>query len=93
MAYNSVRLWAQAVAEGETDDVATVRKLIVHQSLSAPEGVVSIDPETQHAWRPASIGRIRSDGQFDLVWSSGKPGATDPVPRLANAGGMGCTPQ
>jgi urea transport system substrate-binding protein len=80
MAYHSVRLWAQAVEEGETDDVAVVRKLIVHQSLSAPEGVVSIDPETHHAWRPASIGRIRGDGQFDMVWSTGMPVRPIPYP-------------
>jgi urea transport system substrate-binding protein len=80
MAYHSVRLWAQAVEEGETDDVAVVRKLIVHQSLSAPEGVVSIDPETHHAWRPASIGRIRGDGQFDMVWSTGIPVRPIPYP-------------
>jgi urea transport system substrate-binding protein len=80
MAYNSVRLWAQAVNEGETADVATVRKLIVHQSLSAPEGVISIDPDTQHTWRPASIGRIRADGQFDLVWSTRTPVRPIPYP-------------
>jgi urea transport system substrate-binding protein len=80
MAYNSIYLWAQAVKEGETADVTTVRKLIVHQSLGAPEGIVSIDPETQHAWRPASIGRIRDDGQFDLVWSTRTPVRPNPYP-------------
>jgi urea transport system substrate-binding protein len=81
MAYNSVRLWAQAVEEGQTEDVATVRRLIAHQSLIAPGGVVSIDPETRHTWRRVYIGRIRHDGQFDIVWTSGAPVRPIPYPK------------
>ena len=88
-AYNSVRLWAQAVVEAETDEVAEVLKAIRRQSLNAPEGIVSVDDETQHTWRPVYVGRIRSDGQFDLVWSSGKPVRPIPYPRSRYAIGMG----
>jgi urea transport system substrate-binding protein len=80
-AYDSVHLWAQAVLEAETDDVAEVLKAIRRQSLNAPEGIVSVDDETQHTWRPVYVGRIRSDGQFDVVWSSGKPVRPIPYPR------------
>jgi urea transport system substrate-binding protein len=69
-AYNSVNLWAQAVEDAETEDVTGVLKMIKWQSLNAPEGIVSVDAETQHTWRPVYVGRIRADGQFDLVWSS-----------------------
>ena len=79
-AYNSVHLWAQAVAEAETDQVADVIKAIGRQSLNAPEGIVSVDEETQHTWRPVSIGQIRGDGQFDLVWTSDKPIRPIPYP-------------
>jgi len=77
-AYNSVWLWAQAVAEAETDDIAAVLKAVRKQSMNAPEGIVSVDASTQHTWRPVYIGRIRSDGQFDIVWNSEK--AVRPVP-------------
>jgi len=77
-AYNSVRLWAQAVREAGTPDVRQVRGLLRHQSLAAPEGIIAVDPETQHTWRPVFIGRIRADGQFDVVWSS--RAAVRPVP-------------
>jgi urea transport system substrate-binding protein len=78
--YNSVLLWSQAVAESESADVADVIKVIRRQSLNAPEGIVSVDDETQHTWRPVHIGRIRADGQFDLVWSSEKPVRPIPYP-------------
>lgn len=77
-AYNSVKLWAQAVQEAGTTDVRQVRNALRHQSLNAPEGIIAIDPATQHSWRPVSIGRIRPDGQFDIVWSSRT--AVRPVP-------------
>jgi urea transport system substrate-binding protein len=80
-AYNSVWLWAQAVSEADTENVADVIKAMRRQSLNAPEGIVSVDDETQHTWRPVYVGRIRSDGQFDLVWSSEKPVRPIPYPR------------
>lgn len=69
-AYNGVRLWAQAVREAETADVRPARNAMRHQSLNAPEGIIAVDPETQHTWRPVFIGRVRADGQFDVVWTS-----------------------
>ncbi len=77
-AYNSVYLWAQAVVEAESAEVADVIRVIRRQSLNAPEGIVSVDDETQHTWRPVYVGRIRADGQFDLVWKSGK--SVRPIP-------------
>ncbi len=79
-AYNSVYLWAQAVGEAESDRVADVLKTIRRQSLNAAEGIVSVDDETQHTWRPVYVGRIRGDGQFDVVWSSEKPVRPIPYP-------------
>ena len=76
--YNSVHLWANAVTEAETTDVRQVRFALRHQSLNAPSGIIAVDPETQHTWLPVAIGRIRGDGQFDIVWSSGT--AVRPVP-------------
>jgi urea transport system substrate-binding protein len=81
-AYNAVKLWAQAVEETETDSVTEVRKAIRRQSLEAPEGVVSIDSETLHTWRPFYLGKIRADGQFEIVWSLEKPVRPVPFPVL-----------
>ena len=79
-AYCSVLLWAQAVVEAQSEDVSAVRKAFRRQSLNAPEGIVSVDDETQHTWRPVFVGQIRPDGQFDLVWSSEKPVRPIPYP-------------
>jgi urea transport system substrate-binding protein len=77
-AYFGVKLWAQAVREAGTDAVADVRRTIRNQSLRAPEGMVYIDSENRHTWKTVRVGKIRPDGQFDIVWSSGKP--VHPVP-------------
>jgi|694.fasta_scaffold102886_2 urea transport system substrate-binding protein len=76
--YTAVRLWARAVEEAQSSDVRQVRSAMRRQSMDAPEGIVAVDPETQHTWRPATIGRFRPDGQFDIVWSS--RAAVRPVP-------------
>jgi len=76
--YTAVRLWARAVEEAQSSDVRQVRSAMRRQSMDAPEGIIAVDPETQHTWRPATIGRFRPDGQFDIVWSSRT--AVRPVP-------------
>jgi urea transport system substrate-binding protein len=81
-AYNSVQLWAQAVDETGTDSTSDVRRAIRKQSLDAPEGIVSIDAETLHTWRPFYLGKIRGDGQFEVVWSLEKPVRPVPYPVL-----------
>jgi len=77
-AYNGVRLWAQAVRESGTAEVVQVRSSLRSQSMLAPEGVVSIDRQTNHAWLPVRIGQILPDGQFEIVWDSQR--AVRPVP-------------
>ena len=76
--YFGVYLWAQAVQEAETDDVALVHKTIKNQSFAAPGGIVTVDSENQHTWKTVRIGKIKDDGQFEIVWSSDR--SVRPVP-------------
>ncbi len=76
--YFGVYLWAQAVKDAGNVDVSAVRKAILNQSFNAPGGIVTVDSENQHTWKTVRIGRIKADGQFDIVWSSDK--AIRPVP-------------
>jgi len=79
-AYLGVYLWAQAVNEAGTADVQEVRRHLGNQSYDAPEGLVYLDPVTQHIWKTPRIGRIRPDGQFDIVWAMEKPAQPIPFP-------------
>ncbi len=71
--YYGVHLWAQAVRDAGTDEVRQVAKNLGGQSYPAPGGIVSVDPENQHTWKTVRVGRIRLDGQFDIVWTSENP--------------------
>ncbi|TWU26615.1 Aliphatic amidase expression-regulating protein [Novipirellula galeiformis] len=71
--YFGVYLWKQAVEDAGTDKPSAVRTKVGNQSFPAPQGIVSIDPETHHTWKTLRIGRIRGDGQFDIVWTSDYP--------------------
>jgi urea transport system substrate-binding protein len=79
-AYFSVHLWAQAIQESGHADVASIRKDLLGQSFNAPEGVISVDPATQHTWRSFSIAKILPNRQFDVVWTSHKPIRPVPYP-------------
>ncbi len=80
-AYFSVLLWAQALAEAEKDDVRGIRRNLLDQSLDAPEGVVSIERETHYTWRSFSVGKIKPNGQFEVVWTARKPIRPAPFPQ------------
>ena len=79
-AYGAVRLWAEAVKEAGSADASTVRSTISHQTLPSPEGVIAVDPDSRHAWRNLAVGRIRSDGQVDTLWSTRGPTRPTPFP-------------
>jgi urea transport system substrate-binding protein len=81
-AHDAVKLWAQAVDEVRTDNTAEVRKAISRESLFAPEGVVSVDFETLHTWRPFYLGKVQANGQFEIVWRLEKPVRPEPFPVL-----------
>ncbi len=80
-AWFGVHLWAQAVEEAGSDDVKAIRQALRHQEFDAPEGLVRIDPETQHTSKTFRIGRITSDGRFDVIYSSDSPIAPLPYPK------------
>ena len=80
-AYFGVHLWAQAVRDAGSAEPADIRVAVEDQSRTAPEGLVYIDRKTRHTWKYVRIGRVREDGQFDIVWNSGVPVRPVPFPQ------------
>jgi len=80
-AYFGVHLWAQAVRDAGSAKSDAIRDAVGDQSRLAPEGLVYIDRATRHTWKFVRIGKIRTDGQFDIVWNSGIPVRPVPFPR------------
>jgi urea transport system substrate-binding protein len=78
--YFGVHLWAQAVAAAGSDDVRAIRQAIRNQSFQAPEGLVRIDPQTQHTWKTVRIGKMTDDGQFEIIHCSEGPIRPIPYP-------------
>lgn len=79
-AYVGVRLWMNALRGADTPDMDNIKTVLARQTLSAPEGIIAVDGETRHLWKPVRIGRARADGQFDIVWQSGRGVAPAPFP-------------
>jgi urea transport system substrate-binding protein len=78
--YFSVILWAKAVEEAQSFDVQRVKRTMLTETLDAPEGLVSVDPYTQHTWRSFSVGKIQTDGRIELVWTIDRPIRPVPYP-------------
>lgn len=76
--YFQVHLFAKALEKARVEDPRAIREAARGLSFRAPGGDVRIDRENQHTWKVARIGRIREDGQFDIVWRSPEPIRPDP---------------
>jgi urea transport system substrate-binding protein len=79
-AYVGVKLWAAAVRQAGSDDPAKIRAAFGNQKIAAPEGEITIDPETHHAFKTPRIGRINAQGQFELVMNDPTPLRPVPFP-------------
>jgi urea ABC transporter urea binding protein len=77
-AYIAVHLWAQAAESAGGDDATAIRQAIKDQSFNAPEGKVTIDPQTHHISKFIRIGQVKEDGHFAIVYCSDDP--ADPIP-------------
>jgi len=70
-AYVGVHLWAKAVQAAGTADAAPVRRALHGIEYVGPGGAISVDPLALNVHRTTRIGRVRPDGQFDILASSG----------------------
>jgi urea transport system substrate-binding protein len=88
-AYYGVYVWKAAVEKAGSFDVDKVRSAVYGLEFDAPGGrkkmhieplpeAPSVPEGNHHTYKPVYIGRIRGDGQFDVVWKS--PGLVEPEP-------------
>ncbi len=82
-AYFGVYLWAEAVKKANSFEPADVQKAIGGVSFDAPEGMVSIDPKTNHTIKNFMIGKANEHGQFDIMYQSPAMIKADPFPSIA----------
>ncbi|MBN2739151.1 MAG: urea ABC transporter substrate-binding protein [Spirochaetales bacterium] len=80
--YFGVYLWAEAVKKAGSYEVAKVREAVRGVEYMAPEGLVKIEPTNNHTWKIVQIGKVKSDGQFEIVWATDGPVKPDPYPEL-----------
>ncbi|WP_183098395.1 urea ABC transporter substrate-binding protein [Nocardioides pelophilus] len=77
-AYTSLYLYKNLVEAADSFAVDDINESADGVSFDAPEGTVTIDGENHHIAKTGLIGRINSDNQFDIVWSSEEPIEPDP---------------
>ncbi|MEO0796817.1 MAG: urea ABC transporter substrate-binding protein [Verrucomicrobiota bacterium] len=80
-AYLGPWLWKKAVEKAGSFDIDKIHE--AHAGIEfaeAPEGYVRIHDTNQHLWSRAKIGKIKKDGQFDLIATSEDLIEPDPFP-------------
>ncbi len=78
--YAAVYLWKALVEQAKTTDVDALRKAMSSGKITfaAPEGLMRLDPKTQHVYKTARIGVVRDNGLIDEVYASETPLKPDP---------------
>jgi urea transport system substrate-binding protein len=71
-AYVGTHLWAQAVQVAHNDKAVDVKKHLTNRVLNAPGGIVYSDNSMHDMWKMVFVGKLRSDGQFSIIWNSEK---------------------
>lgn len=77
-AYIQVHLWAEAVKKAGSTDVDKVKEAAKGLTYKAPEGLVKIEGENQHLWKPVRIGEVQADGLIKEIWSTKEAVKPDP---------------
>ena len=77
-AYFQTYLLAAALTEAATDNVQQLVPALLRTEFMAPQGLVKIDAENHHTYLTPRIGRVRTDGQFDILQAASQPVRPDP---------------
>jgi urea transport system substrate-binding protein len=78
--YIGVHLWARAVQKAGSVETRAVLAALKGLSLSAPEGDVRVDEDTHYTWRPMRVGRVGTDGKFQILRSTSWAIQPEPFP-------------
>ena len=78
IAYAQVHLFAAALTSAGSLDATRLARAAAGVAWQAPGGQIRIEPENQHAWLTPRIGRVRADGEFDILWEAKAPVRPDP---------------
>ncbi len=77
--YVGIHMWKQAVEKAKDTAVDKVRPAMYGQTVKAPSGfTLTMDKSNHHLHKPVMIGEIKGDGQFNVVWKTGKPVRAQP---------------
>lgn len=76
--YDAVYLWKAAVEKAGSIDVDAVKEAAGGVTFQAPEGLMTIDGDNQHVYKPVRIGQINESGLIDEIWSTDEPVKPDP---------------
>jgi urea transport system substrate-binding protein len=85
-AYIHVHLWAKAVAKAGSTEVDKVLKALEGLEIDSPVGKYKVDEKNHHTWKPVYIGKIKEDGQFDIVSKTSTWVAPEPWSELTYPG-------
>ncbi len=77
-AYFQVHMFANAMREVGSDEIAELMPHVLTQEFNAPQGRVRIDPRNHHTCLYPRIGRANSEGQFTIVREAKRAVHPDP---------------
>lgn len=77
-AYIATKFLGAALQAIGSDDALAARAAIAGLKMQAPQGLVTIDPETHHAYLTPRIGRSNRAGQFEILAEAAGPVRPDP---------------
>ena len=77
-AYFQMHIAAEGLRKCGTDDPESLRAAILGAEFEAPQGRVRIDPNNAHTHVWPKVGRVKQDGQFEILARS--PTAVEPEP-------------
>ncbi|QEN85098.1 transporter substrate-binding protein [Labrys sp. KNU-23] len=77
-AYIATKFLGAALLKTGSDDALAARAAVAGLKMWAPQGLVTIDPETHHTFLTPRIGRSNRKGQFDILVEAACPVRPDP---------------
>lgn len=77
-AYIATKFLGMALQAAGSKSILDTRAAVAGMQMLAPQGVVTIDPETHHTYLTPRIGRSNHQSEFDVIVEASRPVRPDP---------------
>lgn len=84
-AFMAIKFYANVVSKYNNNEINSLKKNILKESIGGAAGVITIDKKNNHSWKQILIAKVDANATANVVWNSESPQEPKPFPQFIDS--------